>query len=195
MSVIVEHNGVLKLYTKGADTTILPRLSTSDNPFTDSINESASRMSKKGLRSLYYTIKILDPSIKQRIPIPSDEVEQDLTLLGLTGIEDKLQDFVPETLNALKTGGIKIVLLTGDKLETAENISRSCGLINESITLNSDNFEEMSEVYDQILHNKNLSIIADGSKINFDENRLLLTNIILNAESTVFCRVTPGQKA
>lgn len=53
----------------------------------------------------------------------------------------------------------------------------------------------MGNVYEEILQNKHLSVIADGSKINFDENRALLANIILNAESTVLCRVTPGQKA
>ena len=72
-------------------------------------------MAKKGLRSLYYAMKILSPEIKSKIPV-KDDIETDLTLLGLTGIEDKLQDFVPETISALRLGGIKFVLLTGDKL-------------------------------------------------------------------------------
>ena len=53
----------------------------------------------------------------------------------------------------------------------------------------------MSEVYSKIRKNNKLSVVADGSHIDFNDNRGLLTNIILNAESTVFCRVTPGQKA
>lgn len=73
-------------------------------------------MSKKGLRSLYYAMRILPKDIKGRVPVDADEVEKDLTLIGLTGIEDKLQDFVPETIAALRAGGIKITLLTGDKL-------------------------------------------------------------------------------
>ena len=39
--------------------------------------------------------------------------------MGATGIEDKLQDYVPETIYSLIEGGIKILMLTGDKLETA----------------------------------------------------------------------------
>lgn len=48
-----------------------------------------------------------------------EEIESDLKLLGATGIEDKLQDYVPETIYALREGGIKWIMLTGDKLETA----------------------------------------------------------------------------
>jgi P-type E1-E2 ATPase len=54
-----------------------------------------------------------------------------LFLLGATGIEDKLQDFVAETIYSLRSGGIKFIMLTGDKLETAENIARSCRLIEQ----------------------------------------------------------------
>lgn len=49
----------------------------------------------------------------------SDEIEQNLRLLGSTAIEDKLQDGVPETIADLKRAGIKVWVLTGDKLETA----------------------------------------------------------------------------
>jgi P-type E1-E2 ATPase len=44
-------------------------------------------------------------------------------------VEDKLQDDVPQTISSLQKAGIKIWMLTGDKLETAENIAESCKLI------------------------------------------------------------------
>lgn len=50
-------------------------------------------------------------------------------MLGATGIEDRLQDYVPETIYSLKKAGIKFIMLTGDKLETADNIARSCKMI------------------------------------------------------------------
>ena len=37
-------------------------------------------------------------------------------LLGLTGVEDKLQEHVKETLELLKNAGIKVWMLTGDKV-------------------------------------------------------------------------------
>ena len=52
-----------------------------------------------------------------------------MTILGATGIEDKLQEDVESTLTALKKAGIYIWLLTGDKLETAISVAFSCKLI------------------------------------------------------------------
>ena len=44
-----------------------------------------------------------------------EEMEQNLSLLGATAIEDKLQDGVPQTIANLALAGIKIWVLTGDK--------------------------------------------------------------------------------
>jgi len=53
------------------------------------------------------------------------KAEQELELLGVTAIEDRLQDGVPETIHSLRAAGIKVWLLTGDKIETAVNIAYS----------------------------------------------------------------------
>lgn len=50
-------------------------------------------------------------------------VETDLTLIGATAIEDKLQEGVPSCIETLSRAGIKIWVLTGDKIETAINIA------------------------------------------------------------------------
>ena len=75
----------------------------------------------------------------------AEKWETDFTLIGATAVEDKLQDHVPETIADLLQGSIiyfilkikypnivkdvKVWMLTGDKLETAENIAKSCRLI------------------------------------------------------------------
>lgn len=51
-----------------------------------------------------------------------NELEAGLELLGATGIEDRLQDGVTESITALQSADIKIWVLTGDKQETAINI-------------------------------------------------------------------------
>lgn len=61
-------------------------------------------------------------------------IEKDFTLVGSTAIEDKLQDGVPETIKLVKKAGIKLWVLTGDKIETAVNIGYSCGLLEDSIS-------------------------------------------------------------
>ena len=51
-----------------------------------------------------------------------EELEAGMTLLGATAIEDKLQDKVADTIQAIHQAQIKLWVLTGDKLETAMNI-------------------------------------------------------------------------
>lgn len=60
-------------------------------------------------------------------------IEKDFDLVGSTAIEDKLQDGVPETIKMIKSAGIKLWVLTGDKIETAVNIGYSCGLLEDSM--------------------------------------------------------------
>ena len=49
-------------------------------------------------------------------------VEKDLILLGCTAIEDKLQEGVPQTIKTLAEAGIRLWVLTGDKMV-------SCGMV------------------------------------------------------------------
>lgn len=53
-----------------------------------------------------------------------------MDLVGITGVEDRLQDEVAATIQALRMGGIKVWMLTGDKVETAKCIAISAGLKN-----------------------------------------------------------------
>lgn len=62
-----------------------------------------------------------------------NEIERELVLIGATAVEDKLQDDVPETLADFLKANINVWMLTGDKLETAENIGRSCNLLQEEM--------------------------------------------------------------
>ena len=61
--------------------------------------------------------------------VVADTLECDLELLGLTGVEDKLQDDICGTLELLRNVGIKIWMLTGDKIETATVITISTKLL------------------------------------------------------------------
>ena len=63
----------------------------------------------------------------------AEELEVDFNLVGSTAIEDRLQDGVPDTIQSLKDAGIKIWVLTGDKVETAINIGYSCKLLDNQM--------------------------------------------------------------
>jgi phospholipid-transporting ATPase len=53
--------------------------------------------------------------------------------VGATAIEDKLQTNVGSTIDAIKKAGIKVWVLTGDKIETAINIGYSCKLLSNDM--------------------------------------------------------------
>ena len=49
--------------------------------------------------------------------------------MGVTGVEDKLQAGVVETVGSLRSIGVKVWMLTGDKVETAICVGRAVRLI------------------------------------------------------------------
>lgn len=57
------------------------------------------------------------------------EMEQEFDLLGSTAIEDKLQEEVGQVIKDLKSAGIQLWVLTGDKPETAIQIGYACELL------------------------------------------------------------------
>ena len=153
-SVIIKDNGLIKLFCKGADSIIKERKSPYTNPLILKQNEYyIDKFSKKGLRTLFINMKILSQNeydiFYNEVKIASknlenkeklleniyDKIEKDLYIIGSTIVEDKLQEKVPETIRDLSLADIKIWMLTGDKMDTAENIAKSCNLINENIYL------------------------------------------------------------
>ena len=60
-------------------------------------------------------------------------LERDFNLVGSTALEDKLQDGVPDTIEMVQKAGIKLWVLTGDKIETAVNIGYSSKLLSDQI--------------------------------------------------------------
>ncbi|NWX22623.1 AT8B3 ATPase, partial [Aegotheles bennettii] len=153
MSVLVrDPQGTIRLYTKGADTVILERLQRRgpDETFTE---RALDRFAEETLRTLclaskevseveysvwsrrHHEASILLQDRAQELDKLYEEMEQNLQLLGATAIEDKLQDGVPETIQLLKLGNIKVWVLTGDKQETAMNIGYACKLLTDEMEI------------------------------------------------------------
>ncbi|KXN91396.1 Putative phospholipid-transporting ATPase C24B11.12c [Leucoagaricus sp. SymC.cos] len=152
MSVVVRRldgdDHRLFLMTKGADNVIFERLKQGvDEDIREETGRHLTQFANEGLRTLTLAYKVINENEydlwshryheatiamedrEKQIDAVSNELEQDLRLLGATAIEDKLQDGVPETIADLKRAGIKIWVATGDKLETAIAIGRSTNLI------------------------------------------------------------------
>lgn len=158
MSVILRcPDGKIKVLVKGADSTVLQKISLSEKATHIGDKRQAQVLfdtqmhldlySKKGLRTLVVAARELSPleldnwqrlyakanaSVTDRMSLlheASQAIEKDLVLLGATGIEDKLQTGVPESIATLREAGIKVWVLTGDKQETAISIGFSCALL------------------------------------------------------------------
>ena len=145
MGIVVRdtQTGDITFLQKGADvvmTKIVQR--------NDWLEEETANMAREGLRTLVMARKRLgntaysdfanlyhEASIKLEgrneamSAVVAQFLEHDLELLGLTGVEDKLQDDVKSTLELLRNAGIKIWMLTGDKVETARCIAISTKLV------------------------------------------------------------------
>ena len=85
-------------------------------------------------------------------------------MAGSTAIEDKLQEGVPETIEHIKAAGIKLWVLTGDKIETAINIGYSWRLLDDSINQFIIDASKSLEVYKQICIAENKQNLYMGQR-------------------------------
>ncbi|XP_042045795.1 phospholipid-transporting ATPase 1-like [Salvia splendens] len=151
MSVVIRFpNGSVKVLVKGADTSmfsILKKDLPCDDHMRDVTQVHLDDYSSEGLRTLVVAARDLNgellaewqhmyedacTSLTDRVVKLHQTaalIECNLTLLGATAIEDKLQEGVPEAIESLRQAGIKVWVLTGDKQETAISIALSCRLL------------------------------------------------------------------
>ncbi|KAM3408199.1 hypothetical protein ACQJBY_001414 [Aegilops geniculata] len=134
-------NGKLVLYCKGADNVIYERLADGNYDIKKTSREHLEQFGSAGLRTLCLAYRDLSmdqykswnekfvqakSSLRDRdkkLDEVAELIEKDLILIGCTAIEDKLQEGVPACIETLSAAGIKIWVLTGDKMETAINIA------------------------------------------------------------------------
>lgn len=130
-------------------------------------------------------------------------MEKDMVMVGITAIEDKLQDNVAETIRLLKRANISVWMLTGDKKETAISIGYSAGLIDvdsEKIILDcpAENVEALLTNVESILEvisPNRVLILAGGTLTSLPENLVnRIFALSLTCKSVICCRVSPKQK-
>ncbi|XP_010620552.1 probable phospholipid-transporting ATPase VB isoform X2 [Fukomys damarensis] len=168
------------IYTKGADSVIMDLLEdpacVTDVNMEKKMKRIQARTQKHldlyardGLRTLCIARKVIseedfrswanvrrqaEASLDNRDELlmeTAQHLEKQLTLLGATGIEDRLQEGVPDTIAALREAGIQLWVLTGDKQETAVNIAYACKLLSQTDTVYSINTESQ-ETCESILN-------------------------------------------
>ena len=142
-----------------------------------------------------------------RVEKIQSEIEQGMWLVGSTAIEDKLQEDVKETIVAIKSAGVKVWVLTGDKVETAINIGNSAGLLNNEMnqviietadeTHIKDKLSEIAHKAAEGSEQKQALVITGEALTKIQEYKYLknaflsLTNFV---DVVIACRVSPKQK-
>ncbi|XP_077146553.1 phospholipid-transporting ATPase IF isoform X5 [Ranitomeya variabilis] len=223
MSVIVESpSGEKILFTKGAESAILPN---AKNGEIDRTRLHVDEFALKGLRTLCMAYRKFTPEEYQeinqnlhsartalhqreeRLSDVFDLIEKDLEVLGATGVEDKLQDKVQETIEALRLAGIKVWVLTGDKHETAVSVSLSCGHFHRTMNIlelvqqKSDHeCAEQLRQLDRRLKEDHViqhGLVVDGASLSLAlrEHEKLFMEVSKNCSAVLCCRMAPLQKA
>lgn len=175
MSIIVRHplSREIILLVKGADSTILSVLHKrykDDQEETRVVTETENHLNNyalRGLRTLCMAKRIISEDLysdwlkahkiaetamddrETALRDSACRIEKDLELLGATGIEDKLQDGVPDTIAKLREAGINVWVLTGDKQETAIQIAYASKLFHkeqEVLTINAHDKESTEDL-------------------------------------------------
>lgn len=221
MSVIYpSSNGGGVVVTKGADNVM-------KGLFTEALPQEAQTaldtFSRKGLRTLVVARREMSASAyskwkkqwseahearegrEEAIAAAGAVAETDMSYVGITALEDRLQDHVPETIANLRAAGIHVWVLTGDKVETAVEIAKSCKLFEEGMELISivnedDSSRAQAEMESHTSESKDgkRGMVLDGVSVKHiledSGARRALYGMAEICSSCVCCRLSPLQK-
>lgn len=158
-------------------------------------------------KSIYHeaTTSLVDR--QERIEAAAEVIEQNLDLAGVTAIEDKLQEGVPETIDKLRRANIKVWMLTGDKRETAINIAHSAGIckpFSEIYILDAAEGSLQEKIAATLVDVgrgmvPHSVVVIDGHTLGIVEDdealKVLLFDLVARVDSAICCRASPAQKA
>merc|ERR1740128_338595 len=216
MGIIIrdKQTGEITFYMKGADT-VMNRIVL----YNDWLEEECGNMAREGLRTLvvakrlmteeqynefdsrYQTAKLALSERAARVAAVVESLERDMELLSVTGVEDRLQENVKPSLELLRNAGIRIWMLTGDKLETAICIAQSSRLVPRtqnihvfgSTTSRTDTHQELNAFRRKtdsalVIRGESLELCLQYYEHEFME-------LACAAPTVVCCRCSPTQKA
>lgn len=215
----VKDSDEIWFFQKGADTVM-----TSIVAANDWLDEETVNMAREGFRTLVVGRRKLsfhhyqefreqynEASLALRgrdtrmARVVRDHLESNLELLGVTGVEDKLQTDVKPSLELLRNAGIKIWMLTGDKVETARCVAVSAKLVSRTqyihtITHLSPNVPASTALDTlSILRSKpdSTALLIDGDSLSYflSHHRWEFISVAVLLPAVIACRCSPTQKA
>uniref|UniRef100_A0A8D0MFB7 Phospholipid-transporting ATPase n=1 Tax=Sus scrofa TaxID=9823 RepID=A0A8D0MFB7_PIG len=230
----LDPGGQIYLFCKGADSSIFPRVIEGK---VEQIQSRVEHNAVEGLRTLCVAYKRLEPQAyagicgllqdakvalqdrEKKLAEAYEQIETDLILLGATAVEDRLQEKAADTIEALQKAGIKVWVLTGDKMETAAATCYACKLFRRTtrlLELTTKRLEEQSlhdvlfELSKTVLRSSatdapDFGLIIDGAALSLvmkpredgssGNYRELFLEVCRNCSAVLCCRMAPLQKA
>ncbi|XP_040841086.1 probable phospholipid-transporting ATPase IIB isoform X4 [Ochotona curzoniae] len=216
MGVIVrdEATAEVTFYMKGADAAMAAIVQ-----YNDWLEEECGNMAREGLRTLVVARRVLTEEQYQdfesrytqaklsvhdralKVAAVVESLEREMELLCLTGVEDQLQADVRPTLEMLRNAGIKIWMLTGDKLETATCIAKSSHLVSRTQDIHV--FRPVASRGEAHLelnafrrkHDCALVISGDSLEVCLRYYQHEFVELACQCPAVVCCRCSPTQKA
>jgi phospholipid-translocating ATPase len=208
-------SGDIWFYQKGADTVMSSIVAANDW-----LDEETANMAREGLRTLVVGRKKLSSEQYREFSnsyqeaslainardtgmqrVVTEYLERDLELLGVTGVEDKLQRDVKPSLELLRNAGIKIWMLTGDKVETARCVAVSSKLVARGqyiYTIAKLKRRDGAQDHLDFLRSKTDScLLIDGESLALflTHFRTEFISVAVLLPTVVACRCSPTQKA
>ncbi|KAL4976477.1 hypothetical protein BDW66DRAFT_159663 [Aspergillus desertorum] len=202
-------------YQKGADTVMSSIVAANDW-----LDEETANMAREGLRTLVVGRKRLSSLQYQEFAskykqaslslqgrdvsmqkVVSEYLEHDLELLGVTGVEDRLQRDVKPSLELLRNAGIKIWMLTGDKVETARCVAISAKLVARGQYIHTvakiKDKSAAQEALDFLRNKTDCCLLIDGESLALMLNqfRSAFISVAVLLPAVIACRCSPTQKA
>ncbi|XP_024610569.1 probable phospholipid-transporting ATPase IIB isoform X7 [Neophocaena asiaeorientalis asiaeorientalis] len=216
MGVIVrdESTAEITFYMKGADVAMSTVVQ-----YNDWLEEECGNMAREGLRTLVVAKRALTDEQYQdfenrynqaklsihdrtlKVAAVVESLEREMELLCLTGVEDQLQTDVRPTLEMLRNAGLKIWMLTGDKLETATCIAKSSHLVSRTqdthvfrpVTSRGEAHLELNAFRRK--HDCALVISGDSLEVCLKYYEHEFVELACQCPAVVCCRCAPTQKA
>lgn len=216
MGIVVRDSATKDIwfYLKGADTVMAPLVE-----HNDWLEEEIGNMAREGLRTLvigrrkleeqefdsfakaYGEASLLMSNRDAEVAnVVSKYLEHDIELLGITGVEDKLQHDIKPSLELLRNAGIKIWMLTGDKVETAQCVAISSRLVARGqyihVVTKLDSIHAAHQHLDYLSQVPDACLLMDGQSLQFFQDNLPeFAQCVLQLPVVIACRCTPQQKA
>jgi phospholipid-translocating ATPase len=215
MGIILKRKGYADIlfYIKGAESALRTMVESNDW-----LDEEVEGLAREGLRTLVFASRKLSDNqyaeFKRKYQVANsvlhdrqaqirsviDSIEHDLELLGVSGVEDKLQENVKTCLESLRNAGVKIWMLTGDKDETAKCIARSARLVDrtqEIFSISVRNRRDAQLKLDQFGAKIGCALVIDGPSLQIcmEHHERHFVELACEAPAVICCRCSPTQKA